>query len=161
MVSTRWARLMTFCSLIIRKELFHRVFDISSSYSFDIDGDNKNNFIMNIPDQLSWKQHFKVMVGHTLLLLEDHVMLLVQHGSLHVHPKISSLSRTHPIRYECKNVSYYSTITEAVSSAKDGDRIIIHRGVYCEQIVLYKNVILIGADSQGIISNVCINSTHV
>ena len=53
------------------------------------------------------------------------------------------------MRYEAKNVLYYSTITEAVSSAKDGDRIVIHPGVYCEQVILYKNIILIGADSQG------------
>ena len=63
------------------------------------------------------------------------------------------LSRTHPIRYEAKNVSYYSTITEAVSSAKNGDRIVVHPGVYCEQVILYKNVILIGADNQGIYSD--------
>ena len=142
--------LTTYNSLIIRKELFHRVIDISSSYSFNIDGDNKNNYVMNSPDQLSWKQHFKVMVGYALL--QDHVIscdYIVQHGSLHVHPKMASLSRTHPIRYEAKHVSYYSTINEAVSSAKDGDRIVVHPGVYCEQVVLYKNVILIGADSQG------------
>ena len=61
------------------------------------------------------------------------------------------LSRTHPIRYEARNVSYYSTISEAVSSAKDGDRIVIHPGIYCEQLILYKNIILIGADSRGMI----------
>ena len=73
---------------------------------------------------------------------------IIQHGSLHVHPKMTSLSRNHPIRYEAKHVSYYSTINEAVSSAKNGDRIVVHPGVYCEQVVLYKNTILIGADSQ-------------
>ena len=62
---------------------------------------------------------------------------------------MTSLSRTHPIRYEAKHVLYYSTINEAVSSAKNGDRIVVHPGVYCEQVVLYKNIILIGADSQG------------
>ena len=54
------------------------------------------------------------------------------------------------MRYEARNVSYYSTISEAVSSARDADRIVIHPGVYCEQVVLYKNIILIGADNQGV-----------
>ena len=62
---------------------------------------------------------------------------------------MASLSRTHPIGYEAKHVSYYSTINQAVNSARDGDRIVVHPGVYYEQIILYKNVILIGADSQG------------
>ena len=80
------------------------------------------------------------------MMSHDHI---IQHGSLHVHPKMASLSRTHPLRYEAKRVLYYSTINEAVSSAKNGDRVVIHPGVYCEQVALYKNIILIGADSLG------------
>lgn len=53
------------------------------------------------------------------------------------------------MRYEARSVPYYSTINEAVSSARNGDKIVIHPGIYCEQVVLYKNIILIGADSQG------------
>ena len=52
-----------FSFLIIRRELFHRVFDISSSYSFNIDPDNKNNYMMNPLEGLSCKQHFRVMVS--------------------------------------------------------------------------------------------------
>lgn len=54
-----------FNSLIIRKELFHRVFDISSSYSFSAHDDSKEKFTVNCPDGLSWKQHFEVMVSYT------------------------------------------------------------------------------------------------
>ena len=61
--------LIMFSSLIIRRELFHRVFDISSSYSFTIDCDNKSNYTMNPPEGLSWKQHFKVMVSQKMILL--------------------------------------------------------------------------------------------
>ena len=67
MVSTD-INVIMFSSLIIRRELFHRVFDISSSYSFTVDCDNKSNYIMNPTERLSWKQHFKAMVSYKLIL---------------------------------------------------------------------------------------------
>ena len=62
---------------------------------------------------------------------------------------MATLSRTHPLRQEATQVSYYSTIVQAINSARDGDRIVVHPGVYCEQVMIYKNVFLIGSDMDG------------
>ena len=40
---------------------------------------------------------------------------------------------------------YYSTISSAIAGSSDGDRIIVHPGVYNENVVLNKSVSLIGA----------------
>lgn len=87
------------------------------------------------------------------MYVDDIIILMItwsrQHGSLHVHPKMAMLSKTHPLRQEAARVPYYSSIVQAVNSARDGDRIVIHPGVYCEQVVIYKNIILIGSDVNG------------
>ncbi|XP_065895614.1 F-box only protein 11-like isoform X4 [Dysidea avara] len=67
------------------RDLFRRVFEMSTSYSYSY---YDNMYKMVCPqDGLTWKQHFEVM-----------------HGSLHVHPKMATLSKTHPLRLETKQL---------------------------------------------------------
>ena len=62
---------------------------------------------------------------------------------------MAMLSKTHPLRLEATQVPYYATIVQAINSARDGDKIVVHSGVYCEQVVIYKNIVLIGSDMDG------------
>ena len=87
-----------FSSLFTRRELFHRVFDVSSSYSFTIDCDNKSNYIMNPTERLSWKQHFKVMVSYKLLkiVIGYYQELIICRGEY--------LTPYSPVLYDCAEV---------------------------------------------------------
>ena len=60
---------------------------------------------------------------------------------------MATLSKTHPLRLEATQVPYYAAIVRAINSARDGDKIVIHPGG--EQVMIYKNVILIGSDMDG------------
>ena len=79
---------------------------------------------------------------------------------------MTTLSKTHPLRLEATQIPYYATIVQAINSASDGDKIVIHAGVYCEQVMIYKNVILIGSDMDGtyvcvVCACVCVRACNV
>jgi F-box protein 11 len=83
---------------------------------------------------LNWKEQFSLM-----------------HGSLHVYPKMAALSPSHSLRAEAPYTKYFATITAALQSANEGDRIVVHPGVYNESLELDRPVELIGAGPEKVL----------
>lgn len=113
------------------RNLFHKVFEMEGAYSPPTPHSSQPTELST----LSWKRQFAFM-----------------HGSAHVFPKMAALPSHHPLRQEARHVQYYSTVQEAVDcSPKEGQRIVIHPGVYNESVTLNKPVSLIGAGSEKVL----------
>jgi F-box protein 11 len=106
------------------------VFELEAAYVHLSSSDQKTP----PTSELNWKEQFALM-----------------HGCLHVYPKMASLPLSHPLRYEAPYSQYFSTISEAVQSSSEGDRIVVHPGVYNETVELDKPVQLIGAGPEKVL----------
>ncbi len=54
-------------------------------------------------------------------------------------------------RVSLLSIQYYSSINEAITDSNNGDRIIVHPGVYNEVISLSKEVTIIGAGPENVL----------
>jgi len=67
------------------------------------------------------------------------------YSSHHVHPSAAKQKTVHPSRFLGRNINYHETIKDALEAAEADGVIIVHCGVYDEQLSVTKPVAIIGA----------------
>ncbi|XP_067019101.1 F-box only protein 11-like isoform X2 [Acropora muricata] len=67
------------------------------------------------------------------------------YSSHHVHPTAAKQKTVHPSRFLGRNINYHETIKDALEAAETDGVIIVHCGVYDEQLSVTKPVAIIGA----------------
>jgi len=97
-------------------------------------------------DDLSWKKCFSSL-----------------YRAHHVHPTIAKQKKLNPARFTGRKINYHETINEALEAVPYDGVVIVHAGVYDEQLSISKPVSIIGAaksESEGAVIE-CSSSTVV